>query len=87
MESEQIVVSLTRLEEQIIAIRKEIKDRHDTEDRNHSEILRIIRDTDRRITSLEHSRTKIKTVIGLIATGLLFVGWESGAEWINHLLK
>lgn len=87
MDQEQVIISLTRLEEQTKAVSDKLDEHRKEETINHKRILSLFEKQEDRITSLEHSRTKIKTVIGLIVTGLLFVGWEAGAEWVNHLTK
>lgn len=87
MKPEQVVVALTRLEEQMIALRKSVDEHHHDEDKVHKEIIYLIKANQERITSLEHSRTKIKTIIGILATGLLFIGWDAAADWLNHLIK
>lgn len=82
-----MVIALTRLEEQLIALRRAVEEHHQDEDKVHKEILYLIKANDRRITSLEHSRTKIKTVIFILSAALTFIGWEAAADWISHITK
>ena len=80
MNEEQIIIAITKLQEQVSATRKDIADLHTTTVKYHERL-------DRRVNDLEHSRTKLKAVITAVAVALTFVGWEAGAEWVNHIIK